>query len=305
MNIKTDDARTGFAALVARTAGGVSRAWGQRGLGTMLLWAGRLPGLRAGSAQVEFEPGCFFELDPLEPYWAPTILGGRPYEPEIGHVLARFAPLDPVLVDCGANFGYWSIVASGSRHRFSRVLAIEPSETTFARLARNASLNAGRFVCLERAVSNTSGESVYLEAAEHHAVAHISRTSKGGRAVLTTRLDDAIRGAGFQGARYIVKMDVEGHELEALEGAGALRDGDAVFVLEDWATKDYPVLRALDGAWESFYVHADGRCTRVTSPQHARELAVAGQLEGRAQNLLFARGTGSLASVLRHWAGVR
>lgn len=91
---------------VARSIGRLSRLWGQWGLGTIYKHVGRLPGLSGARCTVEILPGSFFETGVFEPYWAPTVMGGRAYEPELVHALERMAPLGPTFIDCGANFGY-------------------------------------------------------------------------------------------------------------------------------------------------------------------------------------------------------
>jgi FkbM family methyltransferase len=307
MRIDADDTRAAVTARASLAAGRLSRLWGQKGLGTILATLGRVPGAAGGRVRVEFEPGCTFELDPLEPYWGPTVMGGRPYEPELARVIERLAPLDPVFIDCGANFGYWSVVASGPRHRISRVLAIEPNPTTFAHLARNAALNENRFRCLERAVSEQSGERLVLELVESHAVARLGQhPGAQGHTVLTTRLEDAIREAGYSGTEsFLVKLDVEGHEHAALRGAGSLASVDSVFVLEDFSKRDYPMLRQCDlRRWTVFYPHADGRLSHADSIDAVRRLVGMEHREADTQNLVLTCGRGALVDVVRRWAGL-
>lgn len=291
-------------ARLARGVGVASRAWGQKGLGTLYQFLGRIPGLRGTRCEVEFERGCVFELDPLEPYWAPTIVGGRPYEPELRHLLQRLGPLDPVLVDCGANFGYWTIAATGPDLGYRHAVAIEASPRTFARLARNAGLNGDRFVCLHRAIAARSGDTVRLDEDSGHAAAHVRRDGARGTPVETITIDDAVRAAGFADAgRFLIKVDVEGHEIDAVDGALAVRAADHAFVLEDWARHDYPTTRALlERGYEAYYITLSGGAHRVRTPADALSRAVRDHHSTRAQNLVFVRGDGALPSAIRRWS---
>ena len=291
-------------ARVARAVGLASRAWRQKGLGTLYLWLGRLPVMRGARCEVEFEPGCKFELDPVEPYWAPTVVGGRPYEPEMRHLLRRLAPLEPVLVDCGANFGYWSIVATGPDFGVRGAVAIEASPRTFDALARNAALNGNRFTCLHRAIAARSGETVTLEAESAHAVAHVGSSDGPGSRVTTVTVDDAVKAAGFADReRFLVKVDVEGLEVAAVEGAAKVCEADHAFVLEDWARRGYPTMQALqERGYQAYYVSLGGRCLAAGTPDQARSHAERDHHAGRAQNLVFVRGDGALTQVIRSWA---
>lgn len=303
MRIETDGSKARAVARLSRGVGRVSRLWNQKGLGTMYLWLGRVPALQGQLATVEFERDCRFELDPLEPYWAPTIMGGRRYEPELRHVLTRLASVRPTFIDCGANFGYWSVVATGVLG-LDHVLSIEASPSTFRRLERQWTLNGERFRPLFRAVADTTGQTVYLEDAEHHAAAHVSATGTSGIAVSTTRIDDAVREAGFDKDRsFLVKLDVEGHELPAFAGAGALRDRDTVFVYEDWSKPGWKTSKALlaDG-FRLYYPRKSGELRVIRSVDDATRAAIDDQKLERSQNLVAARGTGPLTELVDRWA---
>lgn len=163
--------RSVAAVALARGIGVVSRAWGQRGLGTGFKMLNRVPLFRSARCEVEFMRGARFETEVFEPYWGPTLLGGRPYEPEVLTVLRWFAPLAPTFVDCGANYGFWSVITTASELAYPRVVAIEASATTFARLESNAKRNGNRFTPLLRAVGETSGQTLHLSDASLHAVA--------------------------------------------------------------------------------------------------------------------------------------
>src|SRR4051794_29296753 len=54
------------------------------------------------------------------------------------------ADVDYTLLDCGANYGYWSVLVSSAPYGSHKAIAIEPSSENFAKLANNAQINGNR-----------------------------------------------------------------------------------------------------------------------------------------------------------------
>ena len=254
---------------------------------------------------MEFEPGCFFETDVFEPYWGPTIIGRRPYEPEIRLLLCRLRDLKPVFVDCGANYGYWSIVSTGPMIGWQHAVAIEANPSTFRGLCRNARLNGHRFQCQNYAISDRSGNEVSLSAAESHARTHVAQGSDDrGPRVRTITIDDALEEAGFSDAgRFLIKLDIEGHEVSAFKGARRVREQEHVLVFEDWSRNDFSTMRDfISRGYRIFFISRQGSCHRV------REGDALGALVGVKRrwlsptNLVACPTTGSFSESLKHWA---
>ena len=84
-------------------------------------------------------------------YWSLLLDRSFVYEGEIEQFLRSVADVDYSFVDGGANFGFWSVLASSRPFGSHPVIAIEASSVNAARLARNAELNGGRFKILRRA----------------------------------------------------------------------------------------------------------------------------------------------------------
>ncbi len=283
-------ARARLAVSAAQAVSRGSRLWRQRGLGTIFSKLYGLSALRTVECTVEFRPGCVFRLPVFEPYWGPTIVGGRPYEPEVVRLLHDMSDLAPVFVDCGANFGYFSVLVTGPEFRYAGAIAIEANPTTVSRLRENARLNGDRFQCLAFALAARSGETVQLAASEHHAVAHVREhedEAKGLVDVETVCIDDAVERTGLGGhERYVLKLDVEGQEIAALEGSRKLRAAkDHLVVYEDWADAEFSTTTALlDEGYPVFFVRTDGTCRELTSIAAARSVVAADGEISRACN---------------------
>jgi FkbM family methyltransferase len=151
---------------------------------------------------------CFPAYDE---YWARYLYAGVPYEPDVEAIFRRFAH-GRTLVDCGANIGYWS--ARAEEFGFNEAVAIEANEALIPLLQRN---HRGRN--LHAAVHSQSGLTMRLGG--EGAAASLGAT---GREVRTIALADL----GISGPA-LVKLDVEGSEVAAIQGAGTL---DAIYVYE-------------------------------------------------------------------------
>jgi FkbM family methyltransferase len=249
-------------------------------------------------------PDATFEVEVFEPYWGPVLVGGRAYEPEVLHTLRRFASLDPVLVDCGANVGFWSVIASAPEIGLSRVVAIEPNPTTHRHLLRNAELNGGRYHCVRRAVSNTSGETVQLMDAARHAVARIGEDPDG-TPVETITVDAVLagRGWGSPNDRILLKLDVEGHELAALEGAHEATRRDHAIIFEELTQHGFDTFDALLARGYAMYdISARGTARALADRASAQSAAATAGRLGRARNFVASSPGGEFDRALEGWA---
>ena len=67
------------------------------------------------------------------------------YEDELELLFLDSVGVDYTLLDCGANYGYWSVLVSSAPLGSHKAIAIEPSSQNFAKLKNNAEINGNRF----------------------------------------------------------------------------------------------------------------------------------------------------------------
>ncbi|WP_119418140.1 FkbM family methyltransferase [Desertibaculum subflavum] len=140
-------------------------------------------------------------------------------------VRSRIGP-GRLFVDCGANVGFFSLLAAS---RGARVIAFEPNPDCAAAIRRNADLNGYRIDI--RAVG--------LAAAPGTATLHIERDSNLGAATLrptggrtvSISLDTLDNQLGTE-VPDLLKIDVEGAEVQLLEGARATLSRVKVVIME-------------------------------------------------------------------------
>ncbi len=139
---------------------------------------------------------------------------------EASSLCALFATLRPgdLFVDVGANIGVFSCLAA--RLPGVEVLAIEANPETFQRLQANCQLHGVQ--AINTAVSNVAEVLDFSMGAVSHVFAasiHRNAYHFGESVQIFARpLDDLVHGKG----PVVLKVDVEGHELEVLEGASKL-----------------------------------------------------------------------------------
>jgi FkbM family methyltransferase len=290
---------------VARGVARLSRTWGQVGLGTIFKALRYIPSLSQARGRVQFMPGGVLDIEFFEPYWAPSIVGGRPYEPDVMAAMKRFARLSSAFIDCGANYGFWSIVATSQELSYSRAIAVEASPSTFARLRANAGLNDERFVCVNRAISDAVGQTVLLdEQPDAHARAHVIESGVG-TPVLTTTIDALIEEYGWQDVdRIVLKLDVEGQENAAIRGASKLASArDHVWIVEDFASRNLGTVGLLaELGYATFYLRPDGRCVSVPSVDSAMAALRDDLRPGYARNFAAAKPTSIFHETLKNWS---
>lgn len=291
-------------------AGRVSRAWGQRALGTFFATLDRVGASRGERCRVEFIPGKWFELEVCEPYWAPTIIGGRPYERELGHILDRLKHHRAAFVDGGANYGYWSLVASSEALGYAPVIAIEANPKTYARLARNSELNGGTITTFNNALSDRTGESIRIHVSEFHAVSHVEQVAEAGTVVdvPTITVDDAIERAGAsRHEAFVIKLDVEGWELPTLRGCRRVREAhDCAIIFEDWPDKGLPIVAHLLSEGDSvFYIRQDASCLAVTDVASGQRAVRGDSRRDHGANFVAVNRKDALLSTFAKWTAER
>ena len=147
------------------------------------------------------------------------------WEPEVERCLRWLLKPDSVCIDVGANLGYLTAVMAQCSPG-GRVYAFEPMASTFERLTRcirsNAFANVTAFPLALGSCDETATLFVH-EAATGNASLHKDPIARSARAQsVATRSLDQMWGEGKIRLPHVIKIDVEGHELEILKGASGL-----------------------------------------------------------------------------------
>ena len=182
--------------------------------------------------------GLTFELHPAD-YVDRQILFYDDYErAQIDYFGAAITEFQPdVFVDVGANFGYYSAIAA-KRWAVPRVIAFEPDPRNFRRLQTTLALNdlntqvEARNLALSTAAGDIPFESFPDTSSGQ------SRVARDGAGTLKVSARTGDTELGLKGLRLVFKIDVEGHELEVLQGLGkTLRNNACLLQIESFGDR--------------------------------------------------------------------
>lgn len=149
------------------------------------------------------------------------LIGGRGYEQLFNQRLEASARPGDCVWDVGANVGYYSTRFAKLCGETGRVFAFEPSPANSTRL-RQATAGLANVTALQLALSDREGTAAFRQGDDE-----LGATSR----VVADGTDDAVQSIAVQvttgdklvaqGAAQppnVMKVDVEGHELEVLRG---------------------------------------------------------------------------------------
>jgi len=173
-----------------------------------------------------------FEFPYGDGYWSKLLNRSYHYEDELELLFRHSADVEYTLLDCGANYGYWSVLVSSSPFGSHQAIAIEPSSQNFAKLTNNAGINGNRFEAMKCAIGAARG-TARLSGTKHEAFS-IAGNPADGEEVPIIALDNLIDdGRVSASGKFLIKLDVEGVEIEAIKGGARLLQADSVLVCEE------------------------------------------------------------------------
>lgn len=122
-------------------------------------------------------------------------------------------------MDCGAYFGYFKIFVSKKVGKTGKVLAFEPDPRNLKILRENvASAKINNIIVIEKALSNKNSKLRLKSKFWLSSVSEDEKDDDKNIEVYCTTLDNIIKRIGISKVDFI-KMDIEGAELEVLEGS--------------------------------------------------------------------------------------
>ncbi len=208
------------------------------------------------------------------------------YEPEVTAVFLGHIGRGDCVFDMGANKGYFSLMACQVVGEFGRVVSYEPLQENIDDLKRTRDLNGHmHWAIREVAVSSSCGRGKFSPIGADQGHSGWGQLDVNGeREVDVTTLDNELDLVGI-GRVDLMKIDIEGSELEALQGAqGALEAGRIQRLLIEYHPGMY---------CESSYKQSVGwmqrlgyRGERIKEDGSARKVAQAAISNGRPKDAM-------------------
>ncbi len=161
------------------------------------------------------------------------------HEPHIYDFLHNGFRVKPgdLLLDIGANLGWYSVLFDRLGEGRARVFSFEPDPQNYRLLERNLSLNDARSVtALSTGLSSRDDQATLYRYSEKnlgkHSMLRLPDLDDG-IAVETQRLDTLLAERNLASAPIkLIKLDVEGYELEVLRGAKQALERTELVVME-------------------------------------------------------------------------
>ncbi len=143
---------------------------------------------------------------------------------------------DDIVLDLGANIGYYTLIFAKLVGENGKVFAFEPDPTNFALLKKNVKINDYKnIVLINKAVSNKTGK-LKLFLCEDNKGDHRIYDSKDDRKFIeieSIRLDDYFKNQNNK--INFIKMDIQGAEYRAVKGMRVLlNENENVKILSEF-----------------------------------------------------------------------
>jgi FkbM family methyltransferase len=215
---------------------------------------------------MELDPQEWLQLQLFESKWL---------EPETLSLYERVLRPGDVFIDIGAHVGFHSLVARHLIGQGGLVVAVEPQPYNAGKLLANWRANgfANVHLVMGAAGAEDGALVLYDQAPSDRALLSIGGHGKneGQRfEVQVRRLDGVLCGLGLEGVR-LIKVDVEGYELDVLHGLGSRLASVENLILEfhEWPERRGDNEQLID------FLHASGfELLTVTGELWARGAAL-------------------------------
>ncbi len=138
-------------------------------------------------------------------------------------IIKKFSKNKKILfIDCGCNYGFYSLYTASLSEK-NKIISIEASKNTSGEFFKNLNLNNFKNVDFyNNAVSNSSGENISFnestndwESSQTHSSFKLSSKLK----IKSIRIDSLLENYFLKEYLVIIKLDIEGNEVNAIKGA--------------------------------------------------------------------------------------
>ena len=156
------------------------------------------------------------------------------YEPYLTKLMLSKISEGSVVLDIGANIGYYTVLFAEKTGKTGKVIAIEPDPINFEILQKNIKENNLRnVVAVQAAVGNENKKMKIYESKENYGD-HRMWGNGLAVSVFCRKLDDLLKELEYEKIDFI-KMDVQGFEAEVIEGGkNIIEKNKPIIFFEYW-----------------------------------------------------------------------
>jgi len=191
--------------------------------------------------KIKLNSDTYFSFLLKDPYYNRLIYPKFKYEPEIEFLLKKLKDIDFLFLDAGANYGYWSLLVSSKKFNKKKAIALEPLKSNYNFLHKNRLDNLNRFKTLNLGVG---------EKKKHTKIYYSNQTSNVGASIYKDnnkklfsqkikidKIDNIL--SKIKKKNFVIKIDIEGNEINAINGAKKTLKKNCLIIYEDHASDKF------------------------------------------------------------------
>lgn len=161
------------------------------------------------------------------------------YEPYETELILRQVKSGDVIVDIGANIGYYTVLFADKVGKSGKVIAIEPDPINFEILQKNIKENKlFNVVAVQAAVGSQTGELKLYKSKENFGDHKLYGGDKGEK-VKVIKLDEFLKDQKIN----LIKVDTQGWEPEVFAGAKKTIEKDLPIIFFEYSPASYKLAK--------------------------------------------------------------
>jgi len=191
--------------------------------------------------KIKLNSDTYFSFFLKDPYYNRLIYPKFKYEPEIEFLLKKLRDIDFLFLDAGANYGYWSLLASSKKFNKKKAIALEPLKSNYNFLYKNKLDNKNRFKSLNLGVGKKKKYTkIYYSDQNSNVGASIYKDNNKkliSEKIKIDKIDNIL--SKRKEKNLVIKIDIEGNEINALNGAKKILKKNCLIIYEDHASDKF------------------------------------------------------------------
>ncbi len=209
-----------------------------------------------------------------------------------------------LFIDCGCNYGFYSFYSASLSNK-NLVYSIEASKKTHTEFLRNLKLNKFSNIRFEnKAISNFDNEIINFHESENDwesSQSHYDFNLNSTYNVNTLTIDTLVKKINFEDFRIIIKLDIEGAEIKALEGAFNLIKKTSPLIIMEFSKyifNDHSKVTFFKNFLNKFdYSIYDTNCDKITLDEVIIKLDKLGKRHKTIGNLYLIKNSSNVLGV--------
>jgi|TARA_Y100000389_G_scaffold197437_1_gene232030 FkbM family methyltransferase len=232
-----------FIKLIIKISGFLLKPFNYKGLYRVIKFFNLITSVKLTS--IDLGAGQKFVFNLNDPYWSILISKSFTYEEEILHYkeyLFEKIESEVMFLDLGSNIGYWSIKFS-SYLNSDNVIAVEPNPLNNNIHKLNQYINGIDYLIFEKAVTSKDGDVAKLVIDNENvtsAGSYVSDSTNGKEFIHVETISiPSVLKSYPENLSWVVKLDIEGAEIDALNFLENYKKNNLYLIYEDHGKDRY------------------------------------------------------------------